>query len=229
VLEYAPPSSEPEPEPEPEQEPEPEPEPPPSLQIAVGSQQSVSDIEVWIYTEEERSGKIDFIDEMSFESAGEQIRLVRLDPKTSNEGSLELPREVEGSQILLYHPDYWPQKMDWQQIAQPIQLINIKQERSLKDFDKARIDGAEYFYGLAEKYHSDGDLSRALKNYENALRLSPRLKYYLGLGWTYYEDGQTGKALKQASTGLELKLLDDPDADEELLRVQLQELVDLTK
>jgi len=108
-------------------------------------------------------------------------------------------------------------------------LISIKQERSLNDFDKVQIDGAEYFYGLAEKYHKDGDLSKALKNYENAIRLAPRLKYYLSLGWTYYENSQTDKALKQASTGLEFRLLDDPDADEELLRVQLQELVDLTK
>ena len=116
-------------------------------------------------------------------------------------------------------------EVNWQQTDKSIQMISIKQERSFSDFGKVQIDGAEHYYQLAQRYHNRGVHKEAITNYQNAIRLAPRLKYYLQLGWAYQEMDQTEAALKQVNIGLELKLLDDPEANEELLKQQLQELL----
>lgn len=231
LLEYGAVMPEEKPKPEPKQEPKPvpKPEPPPSLQFAAEMKPAVPNMEVWVYMEKGSTGGLKFTDEMSFESAGKQYRLIRLEPKASSDGRLELPKEVEGSRILLYHPDYWPQRIDWQDAKKQIKMVSLTQPRSLKDFDRDQIDGAEYFYNNAQKYYKDRKLNEAIRSYQNAMRLTIRLRYYLGLGWAYYENGQKDKSLKQASTGLKIKLTDDPGANEKILKMQLQELVDLSQ
>ena len=157
----------------------------------------------------------------------QKIRFALLDSTTDSEGRLELPEEAKDRRFLLFHPDYWPMEVNWQQTDRPIQMISIKQERSFSDFSKAQIDGAESYYQMAQRYHNREVRKEAVKNYQNAIRLAPRLKYYLQLGWAYQEMDQTEAALKQVNIGLELKLLDDPEANEQLLKQQLQELLGL--
>ena len=212
--------------------PEPEPEPPPlrALQFFSESQKPIPNMEVWVYLAEGERKSFDSLDEMAFESDGKQFRLARLDSTIDSKGNLEIPREAEKHQLLLYHPDYWPEKLEWRQTAQPIQMVDIKQERSLNDFDKARIDGAEYYFHSAQQ---DQNPDEAIKKYQKAIRLVPRPKHYLRLGWRhYYDKEQVTIALKEATTGLELKLLDDPEADEAPEAVELtveQQLRELAK
>ena len=132
--------------------------------------------------------------------------------------------EVEGKKLLLHHPDYWPQEIEWGQIKEPISMTSIKQERSFKDFHQKATDGAEYFYKRADQYYSDGKFTDAIKNHRNAIRLVPRSISYLGIGWAYFDAEQLEKAVKQCQIGLELKLLDDP-ADEQAIKELLRELL----
>jgi len=177
-----------------------------------------------MYVNEEKVNEVKFIDEMNFESAGKKFRLIQLDPKINSEGHLELPEEVKGKELLLYHPDYWPQEIEWGQTENQISMVSIKQERSFKNFDQKATDGAEYFYKRADQYYSDGKFADAIKNFRNAIRLVPRSISYLGIGWAYFDAEQLEKAVKQCHIGLELKLLDDP-ADEQAIKELLRELI----
>jgi tetratricopeptide (TPR) repeat protein len=200
------------------------PKPPPPVYISAvdESKNPITGVEVWMY-----GGTGDENNQMSFESESQKINLALLGSTADSEGRLELPEAAEDHQFHLSHPDYWPVVVSWQQTKQPIQMISIKQERSFGDFGKAQIDGAESYYQLAQRYHNRGLRKDAIKGYQNAIRLVPRLKHYLQLGWAYQEMDQAEAALKQVNIGLELKLLDDPEADEQLLKQQLQELLGL--
>jgi hypothetical protein len=205
-------------------------ETPPPLPVIKLSESVPADIEVWMYLEagdESLFNSTNEVDRMEFRSGGEQIRLVRLEAMAGEERSLKLPREAENHQLQLYHPDYWPQKASWEQAKQSIQMIDIKQERSLKDFGKVQIDGSDYYYEHAQIYHNEGNVTQAIRDYENAIRLAPRLRYYLTLAWAYYNSDQADAALRKAKTGMEFKLTDDPEADEQLLNQQLRELLSM--
>lgn len=203
--------------------------PPPvakSLQAVTETKQPIQNVEVWVYLGERETNPFDSVDEMAFESGGKNFKLVRFKSTTANGGKLTLPKEAKERQFLLYHPDYWPQNTGWQQIEQPVQMVSIKRERSVEYFDKAQRDGAEYYYERAQEYYNEGKLDEAIKNYQHALRLAPQLKYYLTLGWAYYESDQTDAARRQVNTGLAFRLLDS-GANEQLLKQQLKELLDI--
>jgi len=220
VLEYAPKVKPPK---ETTTTPIPQPPPPRYVSAVDESKNPVVGVEIWMYA---GAGDGDS-NQISFESEGKKISLVLLGTTADSEGRLELPDEAKDQKFHLCHPDYWPIAVSWQQTKQPIQMISIKQERAFGDFSKAQIDGAESYYQLAQRYHNRDVHKEAVKNYQNAIRLIPRLKYYLQLGWAYQEMDQTEDALKQVNIGLELKLLDDPEANEQLLKQQLQELLGL--
>lgn len=187
-----------------------------------------TDIEVWMYVQEgdeEFFNSSDEIDRMEFRSDGQQVRLLRLDAKAGDAGGLELPKEAKDRQLQLWHPYYWPKKVQWKDTEQAIGMIAIDQERSLEDFDKKQRDGAEYYYKQAQKYQDEGNKKQAVSDYQNAVRLSPRLEYYLRLAWAYYENNQADAALRQVKIGLEFKLADDPAANKQLLIQQLEELL----
>lgn len=200
--------------------------PPPVIKLDAATP---ADIEVWMYIDPGDDNVFDSSrenDRMEFESDGKQIRLVRLKATKGEERDLELPKEAENHQLLLWHPDYWPYKIQWRQTAEPILMTSIKQERSFVDFGKVERDGSEYYFQNAQEYHSAYNLSQAITDYLNAIRLAPRLKYYLRLGWAHYEDDQTDKALKEANRGMDFRLVGDPEADERYLKEQIQNLRD---
>lgn len=165
--------------------------------------------------------------QISFESDGKKISLTLLGTTSDSDGRLELPEAAKDHQFHLCHPDYWPAVVSWQQTKQPVQMISIKQERKFGDFGKVQIDGAESYYQQAQRYHNRDVQKEAVKGYQDAIRLAPRLKHYLQLGWAYQEMEQTAAALKQVNIGLEFKLLNDPEANEQLLKQQLRELLGL--
>ena len=204
--------------------PDPVPEPPRYVDTVAESNEPITGVEVWMYTE---SGGSDESGQMEFESEGQKVSLALFDSTTDSEGRLELPEEAKSRRFLLFHPGYWPMEVNWQQTDKSIQMISIKQERSFSDLSRAQIDGAEHYYQLAQRNHNRDIHKEAIINYQNAIRLAPRLKYYLQLGWVYQEMDQTEAALKQVNFGLELELLDDPEANEQLLKQQLQELLGL--
>ncbi|MFQ6042001.1 MAG: type VI secretion protein IcmF/TssM N-terminal domain-containing protein, partial [Candidatus Poribacteria bacterium] len=202
--------------------------PPPSLQVVTESQQPIGNVEVWIYLGEGETNS--FNDEIAFESEGRQFRLVRLDATTDNDGRLQLLRAAESHQLLLYHPDYWPKNVGWAQVTQPIQMVSIRQERSVDDFDQAQRDGAEYYYERVLDYRNRGNWDEVIKNSQNALRLMPRLEFYLYLGWAYYDSAQIDEVREQANRGLALRLVDYySEAEEQSLKRQLRNLRDLTQ
>ena len=137
---------------------------------------------------------------------------------------MELPKEVEGKRFLLYHPDYWPQELEWEQMKKQVSMVNIGQERSFGDFGQKEKDGAEYFYKRADKLYNDSKFKEAIKNYQNAIRLVPRSIYYLGIGWAYFDADQRAETVKQSHRGLELRLLNDPK-DENAIKELLRELL----
>jgi len=222
MLEYAPGVPKPV---EPEPEPKDEPEPLPSLKFAADPQLQASEIEVWMYVADGETDGLKFVDEIDFESAGKKLRLVRLDPKVNSKGLLELPEEVEGKKLLLYHQDYWPQEITWQQTEEQIEMVSIKQERSFKNFEDKEV-GSEHFYELARKSYAEKKYKESAEYYQHAIRLVPRSRYYLGIGWAYKSNGQRDESAKNTHRGLEVKLLDDPD-ERAATKEELQELLEL--
>jgi len=177
------------------------------------SQRPIRDVEVWRYVQGGERSPSGSGDEMSFVSGGKQFRLVRLNSTTNSEGKILIPNEVpEGSQLLLCHPEYWSLKDEWRKSGSGVEtfeMVSIKKERSIQEFDQSQIDGANYYYKKAREEHKNRRRSEAIVLYNKAIKLLPKKAHYAGLGWAYYEIEKKQEAQSEVKKGLELNLRGD--------------------
>ncbi len=64
-----------------------------------------------------------------------------------------------------------------------------------------------------------------MRDYGNAIKFAPRIAYYLDWAWAYRDSDQADSSLRYIKIGMALKLTDDPESNEQLLKQQLQELL----
>ena len=152
---------------------------------------------------------------MEFSSDSKQFRLVRLSGSFDRDGRLKLPKEVEEHQFLLCHPDYWPQKVDWNQIEQQVRMVSIRQTPPV-EYDKAHKDGALSYFNKGREGHMNRKWEEVIPAYQKAIRLAPTKLYYYHLVWAYNDSGQQEAARRDFRRGNDLNL---PESD-----VYVQEL-----
>ncbi len=190
------------------------PKPPPEkyLQIVDDSGQAIPNLEAWLYVKAESAelfNKAKENDQMEFSSDGKQFRLVRLSGSFDRDGRLKLPKEVEGHQFLLCHPDYWPQKVGWNQIEQQVRMVSIRQTPPVK-YDKAHKDGAMSYFNKGREGHMNRKWEEVIPSYQKAIRLEPTKLYYYHLVWAYNDSGQQEAARREFRRGNDLNL---PESD----------------
>lgn len=179
------------------------------LKVVDGSQRAIRGAEVWVYTQGGGRDPFGSDDEMTFSSSGRQIRLVRLSSTTNSEGRIGIPKQAEGRELLVCHPEYWPQKIVKSGSGSTTcEMVSIKRERSVREFDQSQIDGSDYYYKRAKEEHQKWRRSEAIALYKKAIKLLPRKPNYFGLGWAYYEVGKEQESRNEVRRGLGLTLKD---------------------
>jgi len=188
------------------------------LQIVDDSGQAIPNLDAWLYVKAESAelfNKAKEDDQMEFSSDSKQFRLVRLSGSFDRDGRLKLPKEVEEHQFLLCHPDYWPQKVDWNQIEQQVRMVSIRQTPPV-EYDKAHKDGALSYFNKGREGHMNRKWEEVIPAYQKAIRLAPTKLYYYHLVWAYNDSGQQEAARRDFRRGNDLNL---PESD-----VYVQEL-----
>lgn len=200
-----------------------------SLTVTNSYQQGIRGAEVWVYSK--GKGKISGTDnEMSFMSRGSQVKLLKIKGTTSPSGRMDIPREIQEDEFLLYHPDYWPQKVKLTGQSDSFALVSLTQSQSINDFDSSQINGSDYYHKMAKEKHQSWKRDEAILLYNKSLRLLPRKPIYFGLGWAYYETGKEREAKVIANKGLALSLQDPKTASlQSEYQKELRKLLEVLK
>jgi hypothetical protein len=154
-------------------------------------------VEIWAYAKDDDINIYNSLandHQMEFLSGGKQIKLIKIDANVGGDGYAIIPKDFEEHDFLISHPDYWSQKVNWQQASKPIQMIGIENEQSIDNFDSLQKDGASYYISEGNKKMKSKDVTGAISYFGNSVRLIPTKEGFLESGLAYCESRQYDSA-----------------------------------